>query len=173
VDHGIETTAERISIGKAATGTITLQAKNAGSEVIIVIKDDGKGLNKDKIIFKAMQNGILHKWPEEMSDREIYNLIFLPGFSTKDSVTEFSGRGVGMDVVIKNIEAVGGSIHVESFEGNGTTITLKIPLTLAIIDGMNIKVGNSRYTIPTVSIKESFRPKKNEVIKYPDGNEMK
>jgi two-component system chemotaxis sensor kinase CheA len=172
VDHGIETTEERISIGKAAAGTITLEAKNAGSEVLIVIRDDGKGLNKDRILQKAMENGLLNKAPEEMTDREIFNLIFLPGFSTKEAVTEYSGRGVGMDVVVNNIEAVGGAIQVESFEGKGTTITLKIPLTLAIIDGMNIRVGNSRYTIPITSIKESFRPKENEVFKDPDGNEM-
>jgi two-component system chemotaxis sensor kinase CheA len=172
VDHGIETTEERISIGKAAAGTITLEAKNAGSEVLIVIRDDGKGLNKDRILQKAMENGLLNKAPEEMTDREIFNLIFLPGFSTKEAVTEYSGRGVGMDVVVNNIEAVGGAIQVESFEGKGTTITLKIPLTLAIIDGMNIRVGNSRYTIPITSIKESFRPKENEVFRDPDENEM-
>jgi two-component system chemotaxis sensor kinase CheA len=172
IDHGIETTEERISIGKTAAGTITLEAKNAGSEVQIVIRDDGKGLNKDKILEKAIDNGLLTKSPEEMCDKEIFNMIFLPGFSTKDAVTEFSGRGVGMDVVVNNIEAVGGSINIDSYEGKGTTITLKIPLTLAIIDGMNIRVGKSRYTLPIVSIKESFRPKENEVFKDPDGNEM-
>jgi two-component system, chemotaxis family, sensor kinase CheA len=172
VDHGIENTEERISVGKVAAGTITLEAKNAGSEVLIVIRDDGKGLNKDRILQKAMENGLLTKTPEEMSDKEIFNLIFLPGFSTKEAVTEFSGRGVGMDVVTTNIEAIGGSIHIESYEGKGTIITLKIPLTLAIIDGMNIRVGNSRYTIPITSIKESFRPKENEVFKDTDENEM-
>jgi two-component system chemotaxis sensor kinase CheA len=172
VDHGIETVNERVDMGKPEAGTITLEAKNAGSEVLIVIKDNGKGLNKDKILQKAIENGLLNKSPEEMSDREIFNLIFLPGFSTKEAVTEFSGRGVGMDVVTKNVEAVGGSIQVESYEGKGTTITMKIPLTLAIIDGMNISVGKSRYTLPIVSIKESFRPKENEVFKDPDGNEM-
>lgn len=172
IDHGIETTEERISIGKSAAGTITLEAKNAGSEVLICIKDDGKGLNKEGILKKAIENDLLSKEPEEMSDREIFNLIFLPGFSTKELVTEFSGRGVGMDVVMKNIEAVGGIIQVESYEGKGTTITLRIPLTLAIIDGMNIRVGNSRYTIPIKTIKESFRPKENEIFKDIDGNEM-
>ncbi|MBV7273811.1 chemotaxis protein CheA [Clostridium sp. PL3] len=172
VDHGIETVEERIAAGKKVSGTITLEAKNEGSEVLIIIKDDGRGLNKDKIIFKAMQSDLLQKSPEDMSDKEIFNLIFLPGFSTKDKVTEFSGRGVGMDVVIKNIEAIGGIIQTDSIEGKGTTITLKIPLTLAIIDGMNIKVGKSRYTLPIVSIKQSFRPKENDVFKDPDGNEM-
>lgn len=172
VDHGIETTEERASIGKPAAGTLTLEAKNAGSEVLIIIKDDGKGLNKDTILEKAMNNGLLSKIPEEMKDKEIFNLIFQPGFSTKETVTEFSGRGVGMDVVAKNVEAVGGTIQVESIEGKGTTITLKIPLTLAIIDGMNIRVGKSRYTLPIGSIKESFRPKESDVFKDPDGNEM-
>ncbi|MDW7675918.1 MAG: chemotaxis protein CheW, partial [Bacillota bacterium] len=99
-------------------------------------------------------------------------LIFLPGFSTKESITEFSGRGVGMDVVTKNIQAVGGSVSVDSLEEKGTTITLKIPLTLAIIDGMNIRVGSSRYTIPTIAIKQSFRPREADIIKDPDENEM-
>lgn len=172
VDHGIETVEERVSKGKPKAGTITLEARNAGSEVLIIIKDDGKGLNKEKILLKAKQNELLQKPPEDMTDKEIFNMISLPGFSTKEAVTEFSGRGVGMDVVAKNIETVGGSIHIDSTEGEGTTITLKIPLTLAIIDGMNIRVGNSRYTIPTIAIKESFRPKEEEAFKDPDGNEM-
>jgi two-component system chemotaxis sensor kinase CheA len=172
IDHGIETLQERISAGKSSVGNITLEAKNAGSEVLIIIKDDGRGLNKQKIIKKALYNEVLNKSPEDMTDREIFNLILLPGFFTKEAVTEFSGRGVGMDVVAKNIESVGGSIHVESVEGSGTTITLRIPLTLAIIDGMNIQVGKSRYTIPIASIKESFRPRENEVFKDPDENEM-
>lgn len=172
VDHGIETVDERVLKGKPKAGTITLEAKNAGSEVFIIIKDDGKGLNKDRILQKAVENELLQKSREDMTDKEIFNLIFLPGFSTKEAVSEFSGRGVGMDVVAKNIETVGGSIHVVSAEGEGTTITLKIPLTLAIIDGMNIRVGKSRYTIPTTSIKESFRPRENEAFKDPDGYEM-
>lgn len=172
IDHGIENIEERASVGKTNAGTITLEAKNVGSEVLIIIKDDGKGLNKQKIVNKAIENGVLNKSVEDMTDKEIFNLILLPGFSTKDAVTEFSGRGVGMDVVVKNIESVGGTIQVESVEGEGTTITLKIPLTLAIIDGMNIRVGKSRYTVSTTSIKESFRPKENQVFKDPDGKEM-
>ncbi len=172
IDHGIESVEERISAGKPKVGTITLEAKNAGSEVVIIIKDDGKGLNKEKIIDKANEHGLLAKLANEMTDKEIFGLVLLPGFSTKENVTEFSGRGVGMDVVVQNIESVGGTIQVESYEGVGTTITLKIPLTLAIIDGMNIRVGKSKYTIPITSIKESFRPKENQVIKDPDGNEL-
>jgi two-component system chemotaxis sensor kinase CheA len=172
LDHGIELPSERRKKGKRQRGTITLEAKNAGSEVLIVIKDDGKGLDKEKLLQKAKANGILYMPEHEMTDKEIFGLIFLPGFSTKDSITEFSGRGVGMDVVVKNIETVGGAVTVDSIIGEGTVITLKIPLTLAIIDGMNIKVGKSCYTIPTTSIKESFRAKESDIITDPDGNEM-
>ncbi|MBL4933470.1 chemotaxis protein CheA [Clostridium paridis] len=172
IDHGIEDTEERASRSKSLIGTVTLEAKNAGSEVLIIIKDDGKGLNKEKILKKAAENGILNKAPEEMTDKEIYNLIFLPGFSTKEAVTEFSGRGVGMDVVIKSIEKIGGSIQVDSKPGIGTTMVLKIPLTLAIIDGINIRVGKSIYTVPTTSIQESFRPKEDEIFRDTEGNEM-
>ena len=172
VDHGIESAEEREAKGKNPTGTIVLEAKNAGSDVHIIVKDDGKGLSKEKILKKAEENGLLYKDPTELTDKEIYNLIFLPGFSTKDNISEYSGRGVGMDVVRKNIETIGGSVAVDSIVDKGTTITLKIPLTLAIIDGMNIRVGNSRYTIPTISIKESFRPKESDIIRDPDGNEM-
>lgn len=172
IDHGIEDENERIAKGKQKGGSISLGAKNSGGDVLIVIKDDGRGLSKDKIYKKAVEHGLIFKQQSEMSDREIFNLILLPGFSTKDSVTEFSGRGVGMDVVSKNLEAVGGIVLVESEEGIGTTITLKIPLTLAIIEGMNIKVGESRYTIPITSIKESFRPNLKECIMDPNQNEM-
>jgi two-component system, chemotaxis family, sensor kinase CheA len=159
IDHGIEDSENRAAKGKPRAGVVTLEAKNAGSDVLIIVRDDGKGLNKDKILKKARENNLLFKNEEDMTDKEIFNLILLPGFSTKDKVTEFSGRGVGMDVVSKNIEAVGGSLSVDSITDKGTIITMKIPLTLAIIDGMNIKVGSSRYTIPIISIKESFRPK--------------
>ncbi len=172
IDHGIETPKERAEKGKSRVGVLRLQAKNAGSDVIITLSDDGKGLDKSSILKRAEENGLMHRPAEEMSDKEIYNLIFLPGFSTKEKVTEFSGRGVGMDVVMKNIEMVGGSVAVESNLDIGTTINLKIPLTLAIIDGMNIKVGNSCYTIPITSIKESFRAKKENVLTDPDGNEL-
>lgn len=172
IDHGIESEEERLESGKNKTGHITLGAKNAGGDVLIIIKDDGKGLSKDKIIKKANENGVLERSPSDMSDREIFNLILLPGFSTKEKVTEFSGRGVGMDVVAKNIASVGGTVIVESEEGLGTTMTLKIPLTLAIIEGMNLKVGESRFTIPITAIKESFRPKSKDIIIDPNQNEM-
>lgn len=172
LDHGVEFPEERLAKGKKQKGTITLEAKNSGGDVLIIIKDDGKGIDKNKVLERAIENNLLNKPKEEMLDKEIYNLIFLPGFSTKENVSEYSGRGVGMDVVIKNIEKVGGSINLDSIYGKGTTITLKIPLTLAIIDGMNIKVGNSYYTIPTISIKEFFRPNEKDIITDTDNNEM-
>lgn len=172
VDHGIESAAERVAKGKPPVGTVTLEGKNVGSEVHIIVRDDGRGLDKEKILQRAREDGLLHKDAQEMSEKEIFNLIFLPGFSTKDQVSEFSGRGVGMDVVMKNIEAIGGSVAVDSVMGKGTAITLKIPLTLAIIDGMNVRVGKACYTIPTISIRESFRPQESDIIRDPDGNEM-
>lgn len=172
IDHGIEDESERVAKGKEKTGKIILEAKNAGSDVLIIIKDDGRGLNKERILEKAKENGLLRKSEADMTDREIFNLILLPGFSTKEQITEFSGRGVGMDVVAKNLESVGGVVIVDSEPNNGTQIILKIPLTLAIIEGMNIKVGQSRYTIPITTIKESFRPEKKDCIMDPDNNEM-
>jgi two-component system, chemotaxis family, sensor kinase CheA len=172
LDHGIEMPEDRIVKGKNPAGTITLEAKNAGSDVLVIIKDDGKGLSRENILRKAREKNLLTKAAEEYSDKEVFGLITLPGFSTKDEISEFSGRGVGMDVVTKNIEMVGGSISIESAAGNGTTITLKIPLTLAIIDGMNIKVKNSYYTLPTIGIREFFRPDMKDIILDPEGNDM-
>lgn len=172
IDHGIEEEEERIAAGKNRQGTITLEAKNSGSDVLIIVKDDGKGLDRQKIYEKAYNQGLVYQSIEDMKDKDIYRLILNPGFSMKEQVTEFSGRGVGMDVVAKNIESVGGSVIVDSIYGKGTTIILKIPLTLAIIEGMNIKVGDSRFTVPIVSIKESFRPKRKDIISDTEGNEM-
>lgn len=172
IDHGIESEEERLAKGKEKTGHIILEAKNVGSDVLIVIKDDGRGLDKGRILEKARQNDLLTKAEEEMSDREIFKLILLPGFSTKETITEFSGRGVGMDVVTKNLEEVGGTVLVDSEMDRGTTITLKIPLTLAIVEGMNIRVGKSRYTIPITTISESFRPDPQDCLMDPDNNEM-
>lgn len=161
LDHGIE-----------KKGTITLEAKNSGGNVHIIVKDTGRGLNKRKIIEKAISQGLIDKDTKDLTDKEIYSLILMPGFSTKEKATEFSGRGVGMDVVIKNIEKVNGTIEVDSTKDVGTTMTIKIPLTLAIIDGMIIRVGNSTFTIPILSIRESFRPREDQLIKDHDGNEM-
>jgi len=172
MDHGIEDSEERKLKGKPFIGGITLEAGNTGGDVVISITDDGRGLNKDKILQKARKNGLINKAETELSDREIFSFILLPGFSTSNEVTEYSGRGVGMDVVKKNIDKVGGTVSVESLSGLGTTIKIKIPLTLAIIDGMEIAVGNSIYTLPTICIKESFRPEERELIIDPEGNEM-
>lgn len=172
IDHGLESPAERRKKGKAEAGKITLEARNAGNDVLIVVRDNGKGLNKEKLMKQAKKKGLLRKQEHEMTEREIYNLILVPGFSTKEQTTEFSGRGVGMDVVTNNIEKMGGDVLVDSVPDEGTTITLKIPLTLTIIDGMNISVGEACYTIPINTIKECFKPKETEIIMDLDGNEM-
>lgn len=173
MDHGIENSEERRAAGKAEQGTITLSAQNVGGEIVITLADDGKGLDRDKILSKAANNGILTKSESEYSDKEIYGLIMLPGFSTNEVVTEFSGRGVGMDVVRKNLETVGGSISVDSKRGQGTTFTIKIPLTLAIVDGMEIAVSDDTYTIPITSIKSTFKlSEETQLLSDPDGNEM-
>lgn len=172
IDHGIENADERVFMRKPRSGTVTLEAKSEGGDVIILVKDDGRGLDRENIIAHARKNGLTNKPDSELADKEVYSFIFLPGFSTNDSVTEYSGRGVGMDVVVKNIETVGGTVSVDSVPGQGTTVTLKIPLTLAIIEGMIIRVGSSKYTVPITSIRESFKAQKENVVKDPDGNEI-
>jgi len=172
IDHGIEETPERIARQKPATGTIKLEAKSEGGDVWITIKDDGGGLDKEKILNRALEHGLVNKPESELSDQEIYAFILLPGFSTNTEVTEFSGRGVGMDVVAQNIEDIGGSVYIDSKINMGTTVSLKIPLTLAIIDGMGIRVGNSIYTVPITSIRESFKAREDEAFTDPDGQEM-
>lgn len=173
MDHGIEDTAEeRIAAGKPGQATITLSAMNASGEVIITVSDDGKGIDTAKVLAKAEKNGLLTKPASEYSEREIQNMILLPGFSTNEVVTEYSGRGVGMDVVKKNLEKVGGSLVVESKRGKGTSFIIKIPLTLAIIDGMEIKVGDAIFTVPISVIKESFMVKKEQIIHDTRNSEM-
>lgn len=172
IDHGLESSDERVAKGKPEVGTITLEARNEGGDVLIIVSDDGKGLDREKLLARARENGLINRNENEITDKEVFSYIFLPGFSTKHKVTEFSGRGVGMDVVTKNINSVGGTVSIDSKPNAGTTITLKIPLTLAIMDGMTIKVGKSTYTIPVKSIKESFRAKKEDIIIDPDGNEI-
>ena len=172
VDHGIETPENRIKKGKPEKGKITLEAKNQGGDVLIIVKDDGQGLNRDKIMDKAKRQGLITKPEEEYSEKEIYGFILLPGFSTNENVTQFSGRGVGMDVVSSNIEVVGGTVIVDSTPGEGSIFTLKIPLTLAIIEGMIIKVGNTKYTIPITAIEKSFKATSDYLVIDPSGNEM-
>ena len=172
VDHGIEQPDVRLRNGKQEQGTVTLEAKNSGGDVLIIIKDDGAGFNKEKILEKARRNGMLVKPEEEYTDKEIYQFIFYPGFSTNENVTTFSGRGVGMDVVNTNLDHVGGSVIADSIEGEGSSITLKIPLTLAIIDGMLIKIGEDKYTIPIMDIRRSLKVAKSDIVFDPNNNEM-
>ncbi len=173
VDHGIEENAEdRTSLGKPAKGKITLEAKNEGGKVYISVKDDGKGLNKDKLYQKAIDKGLIeNKLISEFTDKEIFRFITLPGFSTKEEVTEYSGRGVGMDVVVKNIQSIGGRLDIESVEFEGSEMTLIIPLTLAIINGIVVQVGNSPFVIETASIKEFVRVGEDSLIHEPSGEE--
>lgn len=173
MDHGVEDTAEeRVAKGKPAKATITLTAVNSSGEVIITVADDGKGIDTEKVLRKAEANGLLTKPANEYTEREIQNMILLPGFSTNEVVTEYSGRGVGMDVVKKNIEKVGGSLAVESKHGYGTSFIIKIPLTLAIIDGMEIRVGDAIFTVPISMIKESFMVSREQLIHDTQRGEM-
>ena len=173
VDHGVELPGVRVANGKPSKGTVTLEATNTGGDVLIIIRDDGGGLDRDRILEKAKNNGLLRKPESEYTDREIHQFIFLPGFSTNEKVTSYSGRGVGMDVVSTNLDIVGGSVSVESKPGEGSVFTLKIPLTLAIIDGMTITMGGANYTLPIMSIEQSFRVQDPaDVFTDPSGNEM-
>ncbi len=173
MDHGIEETAEeRIRAGKNPQGEVILSASHTTNEVIISIRDDGRGVNPAGVLAKAKRNGILTKPESEYTQKEILSLLLAPGFSTNETVTEFSGRGVGMDVVKKNVEAIGGTITITSELGKGMCTTLKIPLTMAIVDGMEISVGKSVFTIPIANIRQSFKVKNDEVIYDTEGNEI-
>ncbi len=164
MDHGIEPDEQmRIDAGKDPVGEITLSAQNTGSEVIIKIEDDGMGVDCDAVLRKALQQGLAS--PDvEYSQREIMNFLMMPGFSTNQEVTEFSGRGVGMDVVKKNVETVGGVVTMSSEKGKGSCTTLKIPLTTAIMDGMEVRVGESIFTIPIQNIRQSFKVTEKDII---------
>jgi two-component system, chemotaxis family, sensor kinase CheA len=157
VDHGIEKPEVRRARGKPETGQINLRAFHQGGNVVIEIQDDGAGLNKDRILAKAIERGLVAAG-QELSDKEIFGLVFAPGFSTAERVTEISGRGVGMDVVRRNIEALRGKIDIQSAPERGSTFAMSLPLTLAIIDGLVVSVGAERFILPTLSVKESFRP---------------
>lgn len=173
MDHGIEENVEdRIAAGKSPKGKITLSAFNASGEVIIVVADDGQGINPDKVLAKAERNGLLTRPASDYSEKEILNMIMLPGFSTNEEVTEYSGRGVGMDVVRKNIEKIGGSVSVESKFGEGSSFIIKIPLTLSIVEGMEISVGDSIFSIPINSIRESFKVQPDQIVRDTNGREM-
>ncbi len=156
-DHGIEQPAERIAAGKPATGTITLRASHQGGFVVIQITDDGRGLDPSRLRQKGIERGLIAPGAT-LDDRETLELIFAPGFSTAERVTDVSGRGVGMDVVRRNIERVRGKVEIESVPGRGTCFTISMPLTLAIIEGLIVSVAGQRFVIPTLAVRESFRP---------------
>ena len=173
MDHGIEEHAsDRTAAGKPEKGTLKLTAQNASGEVVITVSDDGAGIDPEKIMNKARKQGILTKPESEYTEKEIQNLILLPGFSTNEQVTEFSGRGVGMDVVKANVEKCGGTIVVDSKKGVGTNFIIKIPLTLAIIDGMEITVGDLVFTVPIATIRESFKAESSQILRDTQNNEM-
>ncbi len=173
MDHGIEESSEeRIAAGKDPQGEIILSAVHTGNEVIISVQDDGVGIDTDAVLEKARRTNFLTKPEEEYSTKDILALLMEPGFSTNEEVTEYSGRGVGMDVVKKNIENIGGVVSMTSEKGKGSCTTLKIPLTLAIVDGMEISVGNSIFTVPISNIRQSFKVTSEDVIYDASGNEI-
>ena len=174
VDHGIETVKERKASGKTEKGKVTLWAKTESGKVWIGVQDNGKGLERDKILAKAKKQGLLDPRREEKSysDKEVYQFITLPGFSTNETVTEYSGRGVGMDVVVSNIQAIGGALEIESTPGQGSLMVLKIPLTLSIIDGIVMEVGHSYFVIETGAVKEFVGVRGNMLIHEPSGEEF-
>ncbi len=173
VDHGIETNEERKESGKADKGKVTLTARTEAGKVWISVTDNGKGLDREKILAKARKQGLLDegKLESEYSDKEVFKFITLPGFSTNEQVTEYSGRGVGMDVVVQNILSIGGTLEIESTAGMGTTMTLKIPLTLAIIDGIVMETGTSSFVVETGVIKQFVSVKEDMMIHEPNGDE--
>jgi two-component system chemotaxis sensor kinase CheA len=171
IDHGLESPEARREAGKPETGTVTIEARHEGGEVWIIISDDGRGLSREKILDKARSRGLVHGNGNDLRDEEVFKLVFEPGFSTAEKVTDISGRGVGMDVVKKNIEKLNGRVGVRSRPGQGSDFTLHIPLTLAIIDGMLVRVGDTQYAIPLLSIRESFRPTLRQITRRPDGQE--
>ncbi|MBN1556118.1 MAG: chemotaxis protein CheW [Phycisphaerae bacterium] len=171
VDHGVETPEQRRARGKDPTGTVLLKAYHAAGNVVIVLQDDGNGLNRERIYSKAVEKGVIESG-REMSDADVYNLIFAPGFSTAEKITDVSGRGVGMDVVKRNIERLRGRVEVSSVAGEGTTFHVRLPLTMAITDAMILRVGQSRYLLPTVSIEQSFQPEPSSISTVTGRGEM-
>jgi len=172
IDHGVESEDDRVAAGKPREGTVTLSARQQAGEIRIIVQDDGKGLDRDRILAKARDRGLVRGDGSDLSDNEVYRLIFEAGFSTAAQVTDISGRGVGMDVVKQNIEAVKGRVDITSTLGTGTTITLRIPLTLAIIEGMLVRVGDTRFTIPMLSILETVVVRARDVTRLTNGQEV-
>jgi two-component system, chemotaxis family, sensor kinase CheA len=171
VDHGTERPEERVACGKSAAARLALKASHTGGFINIEISDDGRGLVREKILAKAQQRGLI-SGGEQLSDQEVFNLIFEPGFSTADRVTDVSGRGVGMDVVRKHIIKLRGRIDISSRPGSGTTFLIKLPLTMAVIEGLVLGVGVHRYIVPIYVVKEMFRPAPESLSTLPDGGEM-
>ncbi len=171
-DHGIESPDQREAAGKPQVGHIDLEARHEGGEVLVIIRDDGAGLDRERILSKARQGGLISGDGADLRDETIFKLIFEPGFSTATAVTDVSGRGVGMDVVKKNLEQLKGHVEVHSQPGRGSTFILRIPLTLAIINGMLVRVGRTFYTIPMLAICESLQPAKGDITIMNDGQEM-
>lgn len=158
IDHGIEPLAERISLGKEPTAHVRVSACHQSGQIVVSISDDGRGLNRAKILAKARQNGLIQPDAPQLTDHEVFQLIFEPGFSTAERVTDISGRGVGMDIVRRQVQKLRGRIEIQSREGEGTTFSIKLPLTLALIDGLVVAVGQQRYIAPIFALREMFRP---------------
>ena len=171
IDHGLEAPEERAKAGKPKKGKVRISAYQAGGNVVIEVADDGRGLNRERILAKAIERGVVES-DRGMTDREIYNLIFAPGFSTAEKVTEVSGRGVGMDVVRRNVESLRGRVSIDSTPGKGSVFSIHLPLTLAITDGMIIRVGAQRYIIPSVKIHMSLRPDRESISTVSGKGEM-
>jgi two-component system, chemotaxis family, sensor kinase CheA len=171
IDHGIEPATVRAAGGKPAVASIHLRAFHQGGNIVLEIEDDGAGLNKERILAKAIERGLVAA-DDQVSEEEIYNLIFAPGFSTAEKITDVSGRGVGLDVVRRNIEQLRGCVDIASKPGQGTLFKITLPLTLAIIDGLIVKVGEERYIIPTLSVRESFRPRADMITRVQGAGEV-
>ena len=170
LDHGIETVEARRAAGKPATGQLVLSAAHHGGNIVIEVSDDGAGLRRDKILAKAQKQGM--QVSESMSDEEVWQLIFMPGFSTAEQVTDISGRGVGMDVVKRNIQSMGGHVEIMSRQGAGTTTKIVLPLTLAILDGMSVKVGNEIFILPLNFVMESLQPVAEDIYTVANGERV-
>ncbi|SDG14364.1 chemotaxis protein CheA [Pelagibacterium luteolum] len=170
-DHGIESPEKRVSRGKPEVGTVRLSAEQAGGNILIIVEDDGGGINRDRVLEIARERGVVGP-DQQMTDEQIDNLIFAPGFSTASEVSDISGRGVGMDVVLSNIKKIGGSVHVRSWTGKGTRMTLRLPLTLAVLDVMLVKVAGSPYVIPLSSIVETIQNSRADFGHMPSGGKV-
>ncbi len=172
IDHGLENPEERAETDKKESGTVTIEARHESGEVWITVSDDGKGMKREVILNKAIEKGLVDGDGSDLRDEDVFKMVFEPGFSTAAAVTEISGRGVGMDVVKKNIEKINGKVDIKSTMGKGSQFKMRIPLTMAIIEGMLVRVGKSTYNIPLLSIREAFRPTSAQVTTTPDGVEV-